>query len=250
MRIVFITGIDTGIGKSVVTGLMARWLAQRGRTVITQKLVQTGCREPVAEDIAVHRELMGTGLLDVDQDGTTCPLIFAYPASPHLAARLEDRVVDIGLIDRATARLAARFEHVLIEGAGGVLVPLTENLTVLDYVVRRRYPLIVVGSLRLGSINHTLLTLEAAERRGIKVQGLVLNLHHPVAAEIAADAKQVFAEALLRYGYPAAIVEIPDVRDAAAPPLVDFAPLFVGPPLRATPSPGSCSREAEIKPKL
>ena len=96
MGIVFVTGIDTGIGKSVATGLMARWLAQRGRTVITQKLVQTGCRGPVAEDIAVHRRLMGTGLLDVDRDGTTCPCIFAYPASPHLAARLEGRVVDIG----------------------------------------------------------------------------------------------------------------------------------------------------------
>ncbi len=124
MGIIFVTGIDTGIGKSVATGLMARWLAQRGRTVITQKLVQTGCRGPVAEDIVVHRRLMGTGLLDVDRDGTTCPFIFAYPASPDLAARLAGRVVDTAVIDRATDRLAARFEHVLIEGVGGVLVPL------------------------------------------------------------------------------------------------------------------------------
>ena len=228
MGIVFITGIDTGIGKSVATGLMARWLAQRGRTVITQKLVQTGCRGPVAEDIAVHRKLTGTSLLDVDYDGTTCPCTFIYPASPHLAARLENRVVDFGLIDRATARLAARFEHVLIEGVGGALVPLTESLTVLDYVAQRRYPLIVVGSLRLGSINHTLLTLEAAERRGVEVLGLVLNGHHQVAAGIATDSKQVFAAALLRYGYPQAVVEIPDIGDGASLPPVDFAPLFEG----------------------
>jgi dethiobiotin synthetase len=228
MGIVFITGIDTGVGKSVATGLMARWLARRGRTVITQKLVQTGCRAPVAEDIAVHRKLMGTGLLDIDRDGTTCPCRFAYPASPHLAARLEDRVADIGLIDRATDRLAARFGHVLIEGVGGVLVPLSGSLTVLDYVAQRGYPMVVVGSLRLGSINHTLLTLEAAERRGVEVRGLVLNLHHPTAAEIAADSRQVFAEALLRYGYPQAIVEIPKFGDGAMPPTVDFAPLFEG----------------------
>jgi len=207
---------------------MARWLAQRGRTVITQKLVQTGCRGLVAEDIAVHRRLMGTGLLDVDRDGTTCPCIFAYPASPHFAARREDRVVDIGLIDRATARLAAQFEHVLIEGVGGALVPLTRSLTVLDYVAQRRYPLIVVGSLRLGSINHTLLTLEAAERRGVAVRGLVLNGQHAVAGEIAVDSKQVFAEALLRYGYPQAIVEIPNIGAEAVLPTVDFAPLFGG----------------------
>jgi dethiobiotin synthetase len=224
----FITGIDTGIGKSVVTGLMARWLAQRGRTVVTQKLVQTGCRGAVAEDIAVHRRLMGTGLLDVDHDGTTCPSVFSCPASPHLAARLEGREVDTAAIDRATERLAARFEHVLIEGVGGVLAPLTESLTVLDYVAQRGYPLIVVGSLRLGSINHTLLTLEAAQRRGVEVRGLVLNGRHRALAEIAADSKRVFAAALQRYGYPQAIVEIPDIVDEAALPPVDFAPLFAG----------------------
>jgi len=228
MGILFVTGIDTGIGKSVATGLMARWLAQRGRTVITQKLVQTGCRGPVAEDIAVHRKLMGTGLLDVDHAGTTCPFIFAYPASPHLAARLEGRMVDTAVIDRATDRLAARFEHVLVEGVGGALVPLAGSLTVLDYVAQRRYPLIVVGSLRLGGINHTLLTLEAAERRGVAVRGLVLNLHHPAAAEIAADSKRVFSEALIHYGIPQAIVEIPDIGDGAVLPMVDFTPLFEG----------------------
>lgn len=226
--IVFVTGIDTGIGKSVATGLMARWLGQRGRTVITQKLVQTGCRGPLAEDVAVHRRLMGTGLLDVDRDGTTCPWIFSYPASPHLAARLEGRTLDTAVIDRATDRLAARFENVLVEGVGGVLVPLAGSQTVLDYVAQRHYPLIVVGSLRLGSINHTLLTLEAAQRRGVEVRGLLLNLHHPVAMEIAADSKRMFAEALLRYGYPQAIVEIPEIRDEAALPPVDFSPLFEG----------------------
>jgi len=228
MGIIFVTGIDTGVGKSVATGLMARWLAQRGRTVITQKLVQTGCRGPVAEDITVHRRLMGTGLLDVDSDGTTCPGVFAYPASPHLAARLEGRVVDTAAIDRATERLAALFEHVLVEGVGGVLVPLTERLNVLDFVAQRRYPLIVVGTLRLGSINHTLLTLEAARRREVEVRGLVLNLHHHAPAEIAADSKQVFAEALLRYGYPPVIVEMPDLGDEAELPTVDFAALFEG----------------------
>jgi len=228
MGIFFITGIDTGIGKSVATGLMARWLVQRGRTVITQKLVQTGCRGPVAEDIVVHRRLMGTGLLDVDHDGTSCPYVFACPASPHLAARLENRVVDTLVIDRATARLAARFEHVLIEGVGGALVPLTGSLTVLDFAALRGYPLIVVGSLRLGSINHTLLTLEAAQRRGAAVRGLVLNGRHAVSGEIAADSKRVFAEALIRHGYPPAIVEIPDLGDELELPTTDFSLLFEG----------------------
>lgn len=228
MGVVFVSGIDTGVGKSVATGLMARFLARRGRSVITQKLVQTGCSEPVAEDIATHRRFMGIGLLDVDRDGTTCPLLFSYPASPHLAARLESRTVDVEAIDRATQRLAGMFEHVLIEGVGGVLVPLMEELTVLDFVAQRRYPLIVVGSLRLGSINHTLLTLEAAQRRGVAVRGLVLNGRHAAPEQIAADSKRLFLQALPRYGYPPVVVEIPDVRDESAPPAVDFAPLFDG----------------------
>jgi dethiobiotin synthetase len=223
---VFVSGIDTGVGKSVATGLIARFLAQRGRSVVTQKLVQTGCGETVAEDIATHRRLMGTGLLDVDRDGTTCPYIFSYPAAPHLAARLESRTIDVEVIDRATRRLAGVFEHVLIEGVGGALVPLTDDLTVLDFVAQRRYPLIVVGSLRLGSINHTLLTLEAAQRRGVEVRGMVLNAHHAAPTEIAADSKRVFLEALQRHGYPPVLVEIPEVRDEAAPPNVDFTPLF------------------------
>jgi dethiobiotin synthetase len=228
MGIFFVTGIDTGIGKSIATGLMARWLALQGRTVITQKLVQTGCRGSVAEDIAVHRRLMGTGLLDIDHDGTTCPFSFGYPASPHLAARLDGREIETAVIDRATERLAALFEHVLIEGVGGVLVPLTGSQTVLDFVAQRRYPLIVVGSLRLGSINHTLLTLEAAQRRGVEVRGLVLTGQHAAPAEIAVDSRRVFAEALQRYGYPQAIVEIPCFGDGVSLPTVDFTPLFEG----------------------
>lgn len=224
--IVFVAGIDTGVGKSVATGLMARWLVRRGRTAITQKLVQTGCREAVAGDVATHRRLMGTGLLEADRDGTTCPLAFAYPASPHLAARLEHRSVDLEVLDRATERLAGQFEYVLVEGVGGVLVPLTETLMVLDFVAQRRYPLVVVGSLRLGSINHMLLTLEAAARRGVEVRGLVLNGREPAPPEIAADSPRVFAAALRRHRYPQAIVEIPDVPDLDAPPEVDFAPLF------------------------
>lgn len=227
MGIFCVTGIDTGIGKSVATGLMARFLAQCGCSVITQKLVQTGCRGAVAEDVEVHRRLMGTGLLAVDAEGATCPYVFACAASPDLAARLEGRVIETAVIDGATDRLAAQFQHVLIEGVGGALVPLAGSLSVLDYVAQRRYPLIIVGSARLGSINHTLLTLEAARRRGVEVRGLVLNAREPAPEQVAADAERVFAEALLRHGYPPAIVRVPDLGDAAALPAVDFAALFV-----------------------
>ncbi|MBL6957333.1 MAG: AAA family ATPase, partial [Chlorobium phaeobacteroides] len=83
-NVIAIAGIDTGIGKSVATGLLARSLLESGSRVITQKMVQTGCQD-VSEDILLHREIMGVPLQDVDRDGTTCPYVFSYPASPHLA---------------------------------------------------------------------------------------------------------------------------------------------------------------------
>ncbi|MBU0959939.1 MAG: dethiobiotin synthase, partial [Proteobacteria bacterium] len=99
-----ISGIDTDIGKSVATGLMARSLSSSGYSVITQKLVQTGCHG-VAEDIQRHRQLMGIDLLPEDLNGLTCPYVFSKPCSPHLAAELEGTAVDPERIRKATERL-------------------------------------------------------------------------------------------------------------------------------------------------
>src|SRR5690606_14474160 len=118
--------------------------------VITQKLVQTGC-VGASDDILLHRRIMGCGLFDEDRDGHTMPALYAYPASPHLAARLEGRSLDLEAIDRATAHLCERYETVLVEGAGGLMVPLTEQLLTIDYVARRGWPLLLVTSGRLGS---------------------------------------------------------------------------------------------------
>ena len=202
-----ISGIDTDIGKSVATGLMARSLSALGYSVITQKLVQTGCHG-LAEDILRHRQLMGIDLLPEDLSGLTCPYVFSKPCSPHLAAELEGTAIDPDHIRRATERLAAGFDHVLLEGAGGLLVPLTPHFTFLDYLQARGYPLILVSSPRLGSINHTLSALELARGRGIAVKGIVYNCHGPVDAEISRDSRQLFADFLEFYGFPTCIVDL------------------------------------------
>ena len=191
--IFFITGIDTEIGKTQTTGLLARHFLQRQKTVITQKLAQTGqnnaatcngiCK--VSEDIAEHRRLMGVSALPEDRplgdrDGTlTCPYSFAYPASPHLAARLEQQEIDPARLDQSTAILRERYDVVLLEGAGGFLVPLTPDFLQADYIAQRRYPVILVTSGRLGSINHTILTIEAIRRRDLPLACLVFNRHTP-----------------------------------------------------------------------
>ena len=157
-KVYFVTGIDTDAGKSIVTGVLARDWAGRGRRVVTQKFIQTGC-PGLSEDIETHRRIMGTGLLPEDLDGTTCPIVFTYPASPHLAAAIDSRRIDLSLIGKCTEKLLEKYDVVLLEGAGGLFVPLEGLYNTIDYVAERRLPVILVTSPRLGSINHTLLSL-------------------------------------------------------------------------------------------
>lgn len=175
--IYFVSGIDTDIGKTVATGILAKQLLQQGVNVITQKPVQTGCRD-IADDIAVHRKIMGIPMQEADFQGLTMPEIFSYPASPHLAARLDGRALDLDKIRAATQTLAGQYETVLVEGAGGLMVPLTENLLTIDYIRQQHYPVILVTSGRLGSINHTLLSFVALKQYGIALHSLVFNRIH------------------------------------------------------------------------
>ncbi|HEB48996.1 MAG TPA: ATP-dependent dethiobiotin synthetase BioD [Desulfobulbus sp.] len=214
-KILAICGIDTGIGKSMVTGLMAGALRKEGMRVTTQKPVQTGC-EGRPEDILLHRRLMGAGWSEADEQGLSCPYCFPFPASPHLAARLAGSAIEPETIDRATEALARDHDLLLIEGAGGLLVPLNENLLQLDYLAARGYPLVLVTSPRLGSINHTLLSLEAIRSRDMRLAGLVYNLHGDAPAEIVRDTLVTLKAALARYGLACRIVLLPDTRESTS----------------------------------
>ena len=118
-RVFFVSGIDTGVGKTRTTGLMARSLTAAGRDVITVKFVQTG-NDGFSEDIAVHRAICGGVRFPEDDAGLTAPQIFRFPSSPLLAAAMEDRVVDVPAITDAVRRCAASHEIVLVESAGGL----------------------------------------------------------------------------------------------------------------------------------
>ena len=210
-KVVFVSGIDTEIGKTVVTGWLARQWAEQGEDVITQKLVQTGC-VGASDDILLHRRIMGTGLFEEDRDGTTMPVLFAYPASPHLAARLEQRTLDLDAIERATATLATRYGTVLLEGAGGLMVPLTEQLLTIDYVAEKGWPVLLVTSGRLGSINHTLLSLEALAARGIALHGVAWNSRDDSTDEVIAADSRNFIRQWVQARFPdAAWYEVPRI---------------------------------------
>ena len=212
MSVFFISGIDTDIGKTYATGMIAKALMQQGVNVITQKLVQTGVRinldsgdMNIADDIIVHRQLMSIPLQPCDLDFTTCPYRYEKPASPHLSARLSKQTLNPEMITNATHRLQADYDVVLLEGAGGLLVPITEQLLTLDYIVEQGYPVILVTSGRLGSINHTLLSLEAITSRGLEVHSVIYNHIHDNAAqtdEQIATSTIEFLKKYLKQNYP------------------------------------------------
>lgn len=185
----FVTGIGTDVGKSWATGWLARRHMDEGEKVITQKFIQTG-NTGSSEDIEVHRRIMGIPLTEEDSNMLTAPEIFTYPCSPNLASKIDKREIDFDKIDKAAEALEKRYDTVLIEGAGGIMVPLKDEYLTVDYIEERKLPTIVVTNGQLGSINHTLLTLEAIRMRGIELSEVVYNHHFDNDTTICADTIQ------------------------------------------------------------
>jgi len=173
-KAVFITGTDTGVGKTMICGLMARYFHTLGIRAVTQKWVQTGCAH--CDDIGAHLSLMGRSKAEYEAyTGYMAPYRFNLPASPHLAARLDGDKINTGRLKEATRRLSAAFDLVIVEGAGGVDVPLDEKTMMIDLCVDMKMPVIVVSVNRVGTINHTVLTIEALKNRGAYVLGVIYN---------------------------------------------------------------------------
>lgn len=223
-NIIFITGINTDVGKTYVTGLLARYLKQQGYSVITQKIAQTGCIGE-SEDILKHRELMGISPLPEDVAGLTCPYIFEPPMSPHLAAKLAGTEIDIEKINAATDELAEKYDYVIVEGVGGLYVPLSEKMKVIDLIKEREYPVILVSSPALGSINHTLMSIELLKQNKINLLGIAYNLYGSNNPDITKDSRNIFAENLKQHNYPCNIVDIPSIKPEATPD-IDFQVLL------------------------
>jgi dethiobiotin synthetase len=181
VRGLFLTGTDTGVGKTYVGALIARRLREAGRRVGVYKPAASGCHREggrlVSDDALRLWEAAGCpGTLD-----EVCPQCFAAPLAPHLAARAEGRRLDPQQLRRGLDPWLARSDVVLVEGAGGLLAPLGENEYVADLACDLGYSLVIVARNVLGTINQTLQTLFVASRYrggGLAVAGVVLN--HPV----------------------------------------------------------------------
>lgn len=171
MRGLFVTGTDTGVGKTEVSvALIAGW-RERGLDVAGMKPAESGVVPGEPSDAERIRAVSGGS----DPSELVCPYAFAAPLAPAVAARLEGRTVSFDHVLGCARELVRRHAALVVEGAGGVFVPLTENRTYADLAWALGLPVLVVARAGLGTVNHTALTCEVLRIRGLEVRGVVLN---------------------------------------------------------------------------
>lgn len=187
---VFVTGTGTEVGKTVVAAVIARTLAAEGKRVAVFKPAVTGLEEEGETDHGLLRRASGSN----QRDEQIAPYRYQPPASPHLAAALAGEEIDPKRLRQAARAAAEGADAIVCEGVGGLLVPLSPAYLVRDLAAGLGYPLVVVASPGLGTINHTLLTLESARAAGLEVAAVVLNPWPENPTEIESDNRKTIAE--------------------------------------------------------
>jgi dethiobiotin synthetase len=201
-----VTGTDTGVGKTMVAIILLKMLVRRKLRVAVLKPVETGVTPNDPRSDAV-RLLHAAGTNDPLE--LVRPLIIAEPLAPWVAASRAGTTVDLDALDRAFERLQAGREAIVVEGAGGLLVPLTRELAYDGLFARWQLEVVVVAGNRLGALNHTLLTVRAAHDAGLKVRGVVLNTLGPEPPRIA---ERTNLEALQELLSPIPVLPLPWLR--------------------------------------
>lgn len=173
-RGIFVTGTDTGVGKTVVSAALARLLRMNGVNVGVMKPVTSGCSIveglPVSDDARLLCQAAGTGY-----SSDVAPYCLREPLAPAEAARRDGVMVELSRIQESFQRLSAQHDYVIVEGAGGLMVPLAGGLLIADLAKLLALPVLVVARPGLGTINHTVLTCFAAQQMGLAVAGVIIN---------------------------------------------------------------------------
>lgn len=173
-KFLFITGTDTGVGKTITAAAIISALKKEGISVCPLKPVETGC--PKKDKTLVPEDsLFLSSLCDDLQIDELNIYRFQDPLAPAVAAEINRKEININYIITTLRKAADKFDIVVIEGAGGIMVPLTWKATFLDLVSQMKIPVIVVSANKLGTINHTLLTIHALKMRGLDIIGIILN---------------------------------------------------------------------------
>lgn len=203
----FITGTDTGVGKTIIAGTIANWFARRQIRVGVCKPAATGCRlarEGLISDDAEFLAACADGDVPLD---VICPQRFAEPLAPAVAAERAGVKLDWKAIDQALVLIAGRHEVLIVEGVGGALVPMDGKLFVRDMIEQLGLPAVVVARPGLGTINHTLLTLQSLRAAGISIAGVVIN-RYPT--DNAGLAEETNLRAIEKWGQTPLLAVVPD----------------------------------------
>jgi dethiobiotin synthetase len=179
---VFLTGTDTGVGKTAVTAALTRCLRRRGLSTGVMKPVETGVSSDAPEQSDGYR-LAAAAAMQKDME-LVAPVRFQRPVAPLAAARDSSQAIDRALIVRSYRSIARRHDMTLVEGVGGLLVPIGEGWDVRELIVELKLAVIVVGRTALGGINHARLTMEALHSRRLNVIALVLNQPEPISSTL------------------------------------------------------------------
>jgi dethiobiotin synthetase len=180
----FVTGTDTGVGKTRVAGALCRGLAARGTRVAAMKPVASGCT-PTREGLRNDDALALLAAMNVRaRYSDVNPYAFAPAIAPHIAAREAGVDIDFAVLDRAYERLRMQSQALIVEGAGGWLAPLDSSRAFADLAVHWHMDVVLVVGMRLGCLNHALLTVESIERRGLLLRGWVANSIDPRALRL------------------------------------------------------------------
>ena len=178
-RGVFVTGTDTGVGKTVVAAGLACGLARAGLATGVMKPIATGGRPALRGIVSADARFLVKVTDGTDPPELANPICLPEALAPTVAARLADTAIDLSVIAEAFQILARRHDAVVVEGIGGLMVPIGGGFCVADLAARLDLPLIVVARPGLGTINHTLLTVDVARRRGLNVAAVVINGYRP-----------------------------------------------------------------------
>jgi dethiobiotin synthetase len=195
-KIIFITGTDTGVGKTLFTGLFLNYLRTKGVHALAMKPFCSGGRD----DVELLQSLQRGELLDEEMN----PFYFKEPVAPLIAAKKEGRRIKLHDVVKRIGEVQKKCDCLLIEGVGGLLVPLGEDFTVADLISELACGVLVVSRNRLGTINHTCLTMEALNKRGIKGANIILM------SELQADcASKTNHDALKKLLRPGRVLRVP-----------------------------------------
>jgi dethiobiotin synthetase len=184
-RGLFITGTDTGVGKTIVTAALAMILREAGADVGVMKPVATGCVRRREGLVSEDAELLAKAADVPEPLAEISPIRLAEPLAPTVAAARARLTLDLAPMWAAWRRLRSAHDIMLVEGIGGLLCPVTPKESVADLAKVFGLPLLVVARPVLGTINHTALTVEAARARGLRVAGIVINRYHHDSADLA-----------------------------------------------------------------